>query len=98
MHHGKDEIPFTVLHWFIMGTLAVLGYQAYVWARYGHWHSITVSDLFMAAQTDRPAVHWGGMQQLIDWWVETAVAWNLLFAGVAAALVVLAVHGRTRWA
>jgi hypothetical protein len=74
------EAVAQIFAWLLLAALAILGYEGYVWARFGWWETITVEQVFFYAGVDRPIVSWVGVQQAIDWWLASGLSSNLFVA------------------
>ena len=71
---------------FLSG-LAVLSYQAYVWARFGYWTTVTVGKAFSYGGIFVPRASVYGIDQIIDWWFGTPLTGNFLIASIVVPLI-----------
>jgi hypothetical protein len=62
--------------------LAVIGYECYIWARYGYWTTITSGYVLYYFNVDRVLSSWIGINRTMDWWLSTSLAENLFVASI----------------
>jgi hypothetical protein len=86
---------FSVLMFF--SGLAVFGYQAYLWAKLGSWTTITIGMALYSIDVGVPTVSWVGIQQAINWWLTSSLAWNFLVASVAIPSILILGLEETAW-
>jgi hypothetical protein len=97
---SSDQDVEALIHFFLwtfLAGVAVIGYEAYVWAKFGSWDTITVGYALYYINVEPPTVSWVGVQQAIDWWLSSALSWNLIIASIIIPIVVVFVFEKTIW-
>jgi hypothetical protein len=59
-------VPFCLLGAFL-GPMAILGWQAYTWLKFGFWPSLPLFAVTDALGIGRPRANWVGLQQVIEY-------------------------------
>lgn len=78
-----------VAYFSLLAIIAIPAWQIYFWARFGHWQPVAVLDAFRWLELDQPRTSWLGVQQGIDWWLNSSLVISGL--GVVALLIAAAV-------
>ena len=100
-----EEIKNQVFFWSVVATVAVivlsgplllvilLGWQAFVWLRYGEWHSISFSDSLSFVGIPLDAIipsDWTGLAVIVRWFLD-------LHAGIAVTIISLVIYILLHW-
>ena len=78
----KMLVIVQIFMWGFLAGLAVLGYQVYQWAKFGVWTALTVGMTFKYFGVDAPSVSWVGIQEAINWWLDSSLALNLILVSI----------------
>ena len=97
----RDEIRSVVMLFFLggmLGSLALLGYQVYIWLKHGVWLGITVRDILIASGmldvSNTGAVQiqgWAGISKICSWVVTELLNMSAILGSFFLGLIILGV-------
>jgi hypothetical protein len=77
---------FEIASMIVIPGIAVIGYQAYYWLRYGVWKSLSLGVLWNTIGDRPPTLEWRGVEKIVHQILDLPVSGALVITGIFIAL------------
>jgi hypothetical protein len=81
-----SDSGFEIASMIVISGVAVIGYQAYYWLRYGIWKSLSLSVVWNTFADRPPTLEWRGVEKIVYQILDLPVSGVLIIVGIFTAL------------